>query len=69
MSLVVRKPVFGASDQVPHKSGCVATEEGTCNMLEISDLEREGIVTVQLNCVFVFAYAKSRFSHDAAHII
>ena len=26
-------------------------------------------VTVQLICVFVFAYAKSRFSHDAAQFI
>ena len=26
-------------------------------------------VTAQLICVFVFAYANSRFSHDAAHII
>ena len=25
-------------------------------------------VTTKLICVFVFAYAKSRFSHDAAHI-
>ena len=25
-------------------------------------------VTAQLICVFVFAYAKSRFSHDEAHI-
>ena len=25
-------------------------------------------VTAQLICVFVFAYAKSRFSHDAAHL-
>ena len=25
-------------------------------------------VTMQLICAFVFAYAKSRFSHDAAHI-
>ena len=28
MSLVVRKPVFGVSDQVRHKSGCTATEDG-----------------------------------------
>ena len=28
MSLVVRKPVFGVSDQVPHKPGCTATEDG-----------------------------------------
>ena len=41
MLLVVRKPVFGISDQV----------------------------TAKLICVFVFAYAKSRFSHDAAHMI
>ena len=26
-------------------------------------------VTAELICVFVFAYAKCRFSHDAAHII
>ena len=25
-------------------------------------------VTMQLICVFVFAYAKRRFSHDAAHL-
>ena len=25
-------------------------------------------VTVKLICVFVFAYAKSRFSHDEAHL-
>ena len=28
MSLVVRKPVFGVSDQVPHKPGCTAIEDG-----------------------------------------
>ena len=28
MSLVVRKPVFRVSDQVPHKLGCTATEDG-----------------------------------------
>ena len=26
-------------------------------------------VTTKLICVFVFAYAKRRFSHDAAHFI
>ena len=25
-------------------------------------------VTAKLTCVFVFAYAKSRFSHDEAHL-
>ena len=28
MSLVVRKPVFGVSDQVRHKQGCTITEDG-----------------------------------------
>ena len=28
MSLVVRKPVFGVSDQVSHKQGCTATGDG-----------------------------------------
>ena len=27
------------------------------------------VVTAQLFCGFVFAYAKSRFSHDVAHLI
>ena len=26
-------------------------------------------VTAKLICVFVFAYAKSRFSHDEAHLV
>ena len=37
----------------------------------ISDLGSRGItlsVTAKLICVFVFAYAKIWFSHDAAHI-
>ena len=28
MSLVLRKPVLGVSDQVRHKPGCTATEDG-----------------------------------------
>ena len=35
-SLVVRKPVFGVSNQVRHKPGCTATEAGW--RLETSDL-------------------------------
>ena len=31
--------------------------------------KNKGTVTAQLICVFVFAYVKSRFSHDTAHII
>ena len=32
----MRKPVFGVSDQVQHKPGCSATEDG--KRLEISNL-------------------------------
>ena len=28
MSLVLKKPVFGVSDQVQHKLGCAVTEDG-----------------------------------------
>ena len=28
LSLVLRKPVFGVSDQVRHKPGCTAAEDG-----------------------------------------
>ena len=38
----MRKPLFGACDQVPHKPGCTATEDGY--RLEITDLESKGIV-------------------------
>ena len=42
MSLVVRKPVFRVFDQVRHKLGCTATEDGW--RLEISDFRSRGIV-------------------------
>ena len=38
----MRRPVFGVSDQVLHKPGCTATEDG--QRLEISDLGNRGIV-------------------------
>ena len=50
------------SDLVRHKPGCTATEDGL--RLDFSDL-----LTMKLICPFVFAYAKSRFSHDVAQII
>ena len=42
MSLVLRKPFFGVSDQVRYKPGCTATEDGWT--LEISCLGSIGIV-------------------------
>ena len=41
MSRVTTKPVSGVSDQVRHKPGCTATEDGL--RLEISDLKNRGI--------------------------
>ena len=63
------------SEQVRHKLSCTSTEDG--QRLEILDLgSRDTVaktkalirfaVTVKLICVFVFAYAKCWFSHDAA---
>ena len=79
MSLVVRKPVFGVSDQVRHKPGCTATEDSL--RLEISDLgstisvaKAKALIScavtgqLMMICVFVFAYAESRFSHNEAHM-
>ena len=73
----MRKTVFGVSDLVRHKPGCIATEDVW--MLEISDLESTTYlaktkalisctVTVQLICTF-FTYSNFRFYHDAAQII
>ena len=41
MSLIVRKSVFGVSDQVQHKPGCAVTEDGL--RLEILDFGSRGI--------------------------
>ena len=70
----MRKPVFRVSHQLLHKPDC------TGQMLEILDSGRRGIVLsmkqnvgadqlcgAALICTFVYASAKSRFSHDMAH--
>ena len=74
----MRKPVFGVSDQVPHKPAC--TKQKMARGLKVRIKEEEGLYYLcsenksvdqlrgKLICVFVFAYAKSRFSHDAAHM-
>ena len=72
----MRKPVLRVSDQVRHKP------QNMARGLKISDLGRRGIVLsmktkaliccmaiMQLICTFVFAYVKSRFSHDVSHIM
>ena len=77
----MRKPVFHVSDQVRHKPGCTTTEDGW--RLEISELVSMGSCTIRVaktkarisfaayceaDLIFVFKYAKSPFSHDAALI-
>ena len=77
----MRKPVFGVSDQVRHKLGCAATEDdyktlyfGFRNKRDctIYVAKTKALIsfaaTAKLICVFVFVYAKSRFSQDAAHL-
>ena len=69
MILVMRKSVFGGSNQVRHESGCTAIEDG--KRLETSDLENRGISIgyhADQSCTFVFAQAISRFFHGVAHI-
>ena len=71
----MRKPVLGESDQVQHKPGCTTTDDGFvfrkkrgCTIyVAKTKVLISFAVTTKLNCVYVFAYAKSRFSHDAAH--
>ena len=74
----MRKPVFGDSDQVPHKPGCTTTQalnfvfrkQRNCTSYVAKTKALISFaVTAKLICVFVFAYAKSRFSLDEAHIV
>ena len=62
----MRKLVFRSFNQIRHKLGCAAKENGLGP--DILDLGsgRIGLiscaVTAQVICIFVFAYAKVRFS-------
>ena len=81
MSLVVRKPVFGFFNLVPHNLGCTSTKIASGLKFRIKEVEGFTIrasktkalvsivVTAKLICVFVYAYAKSRFSNGATHIM
>ena len=69
-SLVTRKPVFGVSESHKMVRGSkfrIYEEEGLyypCSENKGADQLRG---FAKLICVFVFAYAKSRFSYDEAH--
>ena len=76
----MRKLVFRVYDLVQHKPGCAGTEDG--ERIEILYLGRRDCtscvaktkalislaVTAKVISASVFAYAKSRFSHDKANI-
>ena len=79
----MRKPVFGVSDQVtgPTQTGLyshrrwletrnfVFRKKRDCTIRVAKTKALISFaVTAKLICVFVFAYAKSRFSHDEAHL-
>ena len=69
----MRKPVFRVSDKVRQKTDSTATGNG--RRLEILDWGCRGIVLSKkqkqraLFCMFVFAYAKIRVSHDVAQLL
>ena len=75
LNLVVRKPVFGVSGQVRHNRAAqpqkMARGLKFCMKRDFTIYVAKTkalisfAVTAKLICVFVFAYAKSRFSHDA----
>ena len=65
----MRKPVFGVFNQVGHKLGCTATEDGIVTIYVVKKkMLMSCRVTMQMICAFVFVYAKSRFFYDAAHL-
>ena len=74
----MRKPVFGVSDQVRQKPDWIVRVEAsnfgfrkkrgfTIGVAKTKALVSFA-VTAKLICVFVFAYAKSRFSHNEAQL-
>ena len=74
----MRNHVFSISDQVRHKPGCTATEDGQkltivgsrCTIYEAKTKSLiSGALTARLIGTFAFASAKKRFSHEAAHFI
>ena len=78
----VRKPVFGVFDQVPTQTRLYSHRRwletwnfgfGKQRYCTIQVAKTKALisfaVTAKLICVFVFAYAKIRFSHVAAHFI
>ena len=70
----MRKPVFGVSDLADKNRAVQPLKMARGLKILIEEVEGlyypcgENKDADQLICVFVFAYAKSRFSHDAARL-
>ena len=73
----MRKPVFGVSDQdravKPQKMArglkfWIQEEKECCYLCRENKALISYVATAQLICASVFAFAKSRYSHDAAQI-
>ena len=76
----MRKSLFGVSDQVRHNRAeqkiSIGLKFQICKVVGLYYLcgenkgtdQLRGYHTLQLINAFVFAYAKSRFCHDAAHL-
>ena len=63
LSCVTRKPVFGFFDQVRHKPDCATTEGSYIYIEAVAKTKALDTCAADL---LVFAFAKFRFSHDAA---
>ena len=70
MSHNVRKPVFRVSDQKMAKGMKfrIWKVEGLYHLCSENKGADQLAVPAKLICAFVFAHAKSQFSHDMAHI-
>ena len=72
MSRVIRKPVFGVSDQDRHKPGCTITEEasnvGFRKKRHCTIFVAKALISYAVTLRFRI-YAKISFSHDATYIL
>ena len=79
MNRVARKPVFGFFPLGPTNQAVQPQKMTKGLKFQVKEVEDMYVakskalislgLTMQLICAFVSAYAKSRFSHDAAHLI
>ena len=72
----MRKPAFEVTNQVRHKPACADKEDGLrleiyvlTNLAKNKDTDQLRGYSPGLICTFVFAYVKSRFTHDPTHKI